>query len=80
MKREVLGLGLGLTRFRGHPEAFAGGVFDAQDASPGALLSFGAGWSIWLRAARSPDELAREFEPTAQSICAWVATRRHADR
>ena len=31
-------------------------------------------------AARSPDELAREFEPTAQSICAWVATRRHADR
>ena len=31
-----------------------------------------------VRAARSPDELAREFEPTAQSICAWVATRRQA--
>ena len=26
-----------------------------------------------VRARRSPDELAREFEPTAQSICAWVA-------
>ena len=26
-----------------------------------------------VRAGRSPDELAREFEPTAQSICAWVA-------
>ncbi len=26
-----------------------------------------------IRAGRSPDELAREFEPTVQSICAWVA-------
>jgi transposase len=26
-----------------------------------------------VRAGRSPDELAREFEPTAQSIGAWVA-------
>ena len=26
-----------------------------------------------VHAGRSPDELAREFEPTAQSICAWVA-------
>ena len=26
-----------------------------------------------VRAGRSPEELAREFEPTAQSICAWVA-------
>lgn len=26
-----------------------------------------------VRAGRSPDDLAREFEPTAQSICAWVA-------
>jgi len=25
-------LGLGLTRFRGHPEAFTGGIPDAQDA------------------------------------------------
>ena len=28
-----LGLGLGLTRFRGHPEAFTRGTPDAQDAS-----------------------------------------------
>jgi len=26
-----------------------------------------------VRAGRSRDELAREFEPTAQSVCAWVA-------
>ena len=26
-----------------------------------------------VRAGRSADDLAREFEPTAQSICAWVA-------
>ena len=26
-----------------------------------------------VRAGRSPEELAREFEPTAQSISAWVA-------
>ena len=30
-----------------------------------------------VRAGRSPEDLAREFEPTAQSICAWVA---QADR
>jgi transposase len=36
-----------------------------------------------VRAGRSPDELAKEFEPTAQSICNWVvqadldAGRRH---
>jgi transposase len=30
-----------------------------------------------VRAGRSPEELAREFEPTAQSIGAWVAA---ADR
>lgn len=26
-----------------------------------------------VRAGRSPEELAREFEPTAQSIAAWAA-------
>lgn len=26
-----------------------------------------------VRAGRSPDDLAKEFEPTAQSIGAWVA-------
>jgi transposase len=30
-----------------------------------------------VRAGRSPEDLAREFEPTAQSICHWVA---QADR
>ena len=26
----------------------------------------------WVRSGRTPEELAREFEPTAQSISAWV--------
>ena len=30
-----------------------------------------------VRAGRTPEELSREFEPTAQSICNWVA---QADR
>jgi transposase len=29
-----------------------------------------------VRAGHSPDELAKEFEPTAQSIRNWVARRR----
>ena len=37
-------------------------------------LSFVARWSIWFAL---PAELAREFEPTAQSISHWVA---QADR
>ena len=31
-----------------------------------------------VRAGRDPDDLAREFEPTAQSIRNWVARRRPA--
>lgn len=27
----------------------------------------------WVNAGRSPEDLAREFEPTAQSIKNWVA-------
>jgi transposase len=33
-----------------------------------------------VRAGRSPDDLAKEFEPTAQSIRNWVAQRRSAMR
>lgn len=31
-----------------------------------------------VRAGRSPDELAEKFEPTAQSICNWVAQAERA--
>ena len=33
-----------------------------------------------VRAGRSPEELAREFEPTAQSIRNWGESERNADR
>ena len=32
-----------------------------------------------VRAGRDPDELAREFEPTGQSIRAWVAKASEKD-
>jgi transposase len=34
-------------------------------------------WSSWFRAGRVPEELAKEFEPSAQAIRNWVA---QADR
>ena len=34
----------------------------------------------WTHAGRTPEELAREFEPTAQSIRNWVAQRVNATR
>jgi len=39
--------------------------------------NFGARWSSWLRSGRTPEELSREFEPTAQAIWNWV---RQAER
>ena len=33
-----------------------------------------------VRAGRSPEELAREFEPTAQSIRNWVGAQRGSGR
>jgi hypothetical protein len=69
-------LHLELTRFRGHPEAFAGGVRDAKipirlparvPPSDGGACPMG----------RTPEELSREFEPAAKSIANWV---RQADR
>jgi len=55
---------VGLTRFRGHPETFVRGVQYVQDPPR-------------VRAGRVPGDLAREFEPTAQSTRNWVA---QADR
>jgi transposase len=33
-----------------------------------------------VRSGRTPEELAREFEPTAQSISTWVKQAERADR
>ena len=63
---------LGLTRFRGHRTLVVEGVHDAenQEAVPTGV-SRAAGR---VGPGRShAEDLAREFEPTAQSISNWVA-------
>ncbi len=61
-----------LTRFRGHRSPWGKeGVHDAEDPTP---VSAGVPARIveLVRAGRSPEELAEQFEPTAQSIRNWV--------
>ena len=72
----ALSLAVGLTRFRGHLTLVVEGVHDAehQETLPaGVSRTDGA----LVRAGRTPEDLAHEFEPTAQSISHWVA---QADR
>ena len=52
------------------------GVHDAKNTSTYAP-EFRQQMVELVRAGRSPEELAREFEPSAQAICNWVA---QADR
>ncbi len=61
-------LGLELTRFHGHPKLLGGGVHDAESKTAlyARVPSPGGG------ASRTPEDLAKEFEPTAQSIRNWV--------
>ena len=66
-----------LTRFRGHlTHLGGGGVYDAEDPTavsptvPGAAHRAG-------RTGRTPEELGRQFEPSAQTIRNWL---RQADR
>ena len=69
----LMRLGLGQTRFGGHPEAFGRGAPDAEDPPtisarvPPSDDRPGPRWTVFL------EDLSREFEPTAQSIGAWVA-------
>ena len=62
---------LGLTRFGGHPEAFTRGVLMPKTRPPYSP-EFRRQMVDLVRAGRSPEDLARAFEPTAQSISAWV--------
>ena len=67
---------MGLTRFRGHLPLVVEGVHDAKNQKAvSAGVSRAAGRVGPGRT--SPEDLAREFEPTAQSISNWVA---QADR
>ncbi len=34
--------------------------------------STGSSWSTWCEGGRTPEQLSREFEPSAQSIANWV--------
>jgi transposase len=47
-------------------------VSDAPATEPLIRRSSGDRWSIWCDLDARPEELAREFEPTAQSISTWV--------
>jgi len=58
---------LGLTRFGGHPEAFARGAADAKNTPPYSP-EFRRQMVDLVRAGRNPDDLAREFEPSGHSI------------
>src|SRR4029077_19667985 len=64
--------GLGLTRIGGPPEAFAE-VLPMPRTHPPYSPEFRRQMVELVRAGRDPDDLAREFEPTGQSIRSWVA-------
>jgi len=61
-----------LTRFGGHPEAFAE-VLPMARTRPPYSPEFRRQMVDLVRAGRNPDDLAREFEPSGHSIRAWVA-------
>ena len=67
---------LGLTRFRGHLTIWEKGVHDAKKETDYAA-EFRAQMIELVGAGRTPEELSREFEPSAQAIRNWVA---QADR
>jgi transposase len=52
-------------------------VFDMPKTRPAYAPEFRRQMIDLVRAGRDPEQLAREFEPTAQSICHWVT---QADR
>ena len=72
---------LKLTRFGGAIHAITGGFPHGQNPSTYSP-EFRRQMVELVRAGRDPDDLAREFEPTAQSIRHWVtvADRREGRR
>jgi transposase len=68
---------LKLTRFGGALQAFQRKVSQMPKTRPPYAPEFRRQMVELVRAGRDPAELAREFEPTAQSISHWVA---QADR
>ena len=66
-----------LPRFGGDPNTTEGGCHDAEKNTSSVSPEFRRQMVDLVRAGRSPEELAKEFEPTAKSIRDWVA---QADR
>jgi transposase len=62
---------LELTRFRGHPNVGEKGVHDAEEPRP-YPPAFRRQMIELVRRGRTPEELGREFEPSAQAIRNWV--------
>ena len=67
---------LKLPRLRGHPNIGVFGVHNGRKHAPYAP-EFRRQMIELVRAGRTPEELAKEFEPSAQAIRNWVA---QADR
>ena len=59
-------------RFRGHPNICVPGVHNDQKVPP-FTPEFRRQMIELVRSRRSPESLAKEFEPTAQTIRNWVA-------
>ena len=68
-----------LTRFGGAPHTFAGGFPNGQKPVRHLSPEFRRQMVELVRAGRDADDLAREFEPTAQSIRHWVTVADHRD-
>ena len=62
---------LGLTRFDGHLIILEKGVYNVENETPYAP-EFRQQMVELVRTGRPPEELAREFEPSAQAIRNWV--------
>jgi hypothetical protein len=63
---------LELTRFRGHP-TLSQEVNSMPETRAPYAPEFRRQMVDLVRTGRDPDDLPAEFEPTAQSICNWVA-------
>ena len=71
-------LGVELPRFRGHLSSWEEEVSAMPKTRPPYPAVFRQQMVELVRSGRTPGELAREFEPSAQAIRNWVAqARRH---
>ena len=80
-RQTVCNLGYGegplkLTRFRGHPKSLEFSEFTMARKHPPYAPEFRRQMIELVRAGCTPEELAKEFEPSAQAIRNWGRTGR----